>query len=405
MFVTRSHWRDFRDSFGVPLLVLAVLCLTFLIGGTREADSSNAQMISSSESLAKMWAVPGHPDVDKVSWLELPSFRGQNSVVFHGVPGDSGHMHHPSICFFDGLYFAAWNDGYNLENRPGQRVRFATSRNGLVWNEPVDLTGRNPQRGFTNCGFWIRDGQLYALAGLRDARDIQPSGEDPLLLAYRWDTRTKRFGERQVIAKDYFAQNIPQRTPAGDWLSLGKSGHDSWATMKSAKGGVRSIDDWTIRDLPTGSPIEEPEWYTLPNGHLVAHFRTRPIHRLMRSYSTDYGVSWTLPIVTNFPEASARHHGLRLSNGLFALLVNPNTSGQRLPFSIALSKDGLTYDRIANVRSDVPKTHNNKEKPGFNYMRGFEHKGKLFTIYSMNQQSIGVSIIPLSEFEALYRSP
>jgi hypothetical protein len=257
--------------------------------------------------------VPGLPDVDKVAWLELPSLRGQNSVVFHGVPGDSGHMHHPSISFFDGLYFAAWNDGYTLENRPGQRVRFATSRDGLVWSAPADLTGRNPKRGFTNCGFWIRNGQLYALAALRDTRDIAPSGEDPLLLAYQWDKRSRRFGERQVIAKDYFAQNIPQRTPTGDWLILGKSGHDSWATMKSAKGGVRALDDWMIRDLPTGSPVEEPEWYTLPNGHLVAHFRTRSPKRLMRSYSVDSGKTWTDPVVTDFPEAGARHHGLRLS--------------------------------------------------------------------------------------------
>jgi hypothetical protein len=122
-----------------------------------------------------------------------------------------------------------------------------------VWSEPFDLTGRNPKRGFTNCGFWIRDGELYALAALRDTRDIAPSGEEPLLLAYQWDTRSGRFGDRQVMARDYFAQNIPQRTPGKDWLILGKSGHESWAAMKAAKGGVRSLDDWTIRDLPTGS--------------------------------------------------------------------------------------------------------------------------------------------------------
>lgn len=403
MIVTRSRWRGFKDSGGVKLILLLALCLSVSISSAWSSASSSAQAIPSPESLAKMWAVPGLPDVDKIAWLDLPSLRVQNSVVFHGVPGDSGHMHHPSVCFFDGRYFAAWNDGYMLEDRPGQRVRFATSRDGLVWSEPVDLTGRNAKRRFTNCGFWIRDGELFALAALRDARDIEPSGEDPLLLAYKWDKRAKRFGSPVVMVRDYFAQNIPQRTPDGDWLILGKSGHDSWATMKSAKGGVRSLSDWTIRDLPTGSTIEEPEWYTLPNGHLVAHFRTRPIHRLMRSYSIDNGVTWTQPIVTNFPEASARHHGLRLSNGIYALLVNPNTSGQRLPFSIALSKDGLVYERIANVRSDVPKTHNDKERPGYNYMRGFERDGKLITIYSMNQQSIGVTIIPLEELERLYR--
>jgi hypothetical protein len=205
------------------------------------------------------------------------------------------------------------------------------------------------------------------------------------------------------MAQDYFAQNIPQRTPDGDWLILGKSGHESWAAIKSAKGGVKSLADWSIRELPPGDALEEPEWYTLPNGHLVAHFRTRPVHRLMRSYSADNGVTWTKPILTDFPEASARHHGLRLSNGMYALLVNPNTSGQRLPFSIALSKDGLIYDRIANVRADVSRTHGTNEKPGYNYMRGFEHDGKLFTTYSINQQSIGVTIVPISELEALYK--
>jgi len=29
------------------------------------------------------------------------------------------------------------------------------------------------------------------------------------------------------MARDYFAQNIPQRVPDGDWLILGKSSHDS----------------------------------------------------------------------------------------------------------------------------------------------------------------------------------
>jgi len=404
MTAPRFPWSDRRRSVG--LLVALWLAISPQIAfGQTQPNAPKATGIPSLEALSEMWAVPGLPDVDKINWLALPTFRGQNTVVFNGVPGDSGHMHHPSICFFDGRYFAAWNDGYDLENRPGQRVRFATSQDGLAWSAPRDVTGRNANRSFTNGGFWVRDNELYVLASLRDARDVPSPGEAPLLLGFKWDPQAQRFGERTVMAQDYFAQNVPQRTPDGDWLMLGKSGHDSWAAMKSAKGGVRGIDDWTIRNLPTGSAIEEPEWYTLPNGHLVAHFRTRPIHRLMRSYSADNGVTWTQPVVTTFPEASARHHALRLSNGLFALLVNPNTSGQRLPFSIALSKDGLVYDRIANVRTDEPRTYNTKEKPGFNYMRGCEHDGKLFTIFSMNQQSIGATIIPISEFAALYRSP
>ena len=124
----------------------------------------------------------------------------------------------------------------------------------------------------------------------------------------------------------------------------------------------------------------------------------------MRCYSADSGVTWTEPVVTDFPEAGARHHGLRLSNGLYALLVNPNPA-RRIPFSIAVSKDGLVYDRIANVRAEPTQARNagRAKGPGYHYMRGFEHDGQLWTIYSVNKEDIAVTIIPMTEFEALYR--
>jgi len=358
-----------------------------------------------SEQLARMLAVPGLPsDPEQVDWAALSTYKGRTSVVARGIKDESAFMHHPTIVFFDGRLFAKWNDGYVGEDFAGQRVRYAISKDGVTWSEPVDLTGRHAKRRYTDCGFWVRGSEMFALAALRDASDTGKSGEVPVLLAFKWDTKSGRFGQRTEIAKDFFAGNIPQRTPDGDWLMLGKGGVGSWGPMKSAKGGVKAIDDWTIRDLPGAGKLEEAEWYALPNGHLVSHFRTRTPKRLMRSYSVDSGVTWTEPVVTNFSESGARHHGVRLSNGLYALLVNPNPAG-RIPFSIALSKGGLVYDRIANVRAEPTKARDvgRSKSPGYHYMRGFEHDGKLHTIYSVNKEDIEVTSIPLSEFEALYR--
>jgi hypothetical protein len=115
-------------------------------------------------------------------------------------------------------------------------------------------------------------------------------------------------------------------------------------------------------------------------------------------------VTWTEPVVTNVPESGARHHGLRLSNGLYVLLVNPSTKG-RIPFSIAVSKDGLVYDRIANVRPEPTSARwqGRAKSAGYHYMRGFEHQGQLATIYSVNKEDVEVTLIPLTEFAALYR--
>ncbi|MDO8540972.1 MAG: exo-alpha-sialidase [Opitutaceae bacterium] len=378
-----------------------------LLAGTGAAAHGAApdRSMPPPEVLATMFQVPGLPSQpEKIEWSRLPSYRGRTSVVARGVKGESAFMHHPQIVAFDGRFFAKWNDGYVGEDFAGQRIRYATSRDGLQWSEPIDLTGRHPRRRYTACGFWLRDGGMFALAALRDASDAGKSGEEPVLLAFPWDATVGRFGERTVIAKDFFAGNIPQRAPDGDWLILGKGGVGSWGPMKSAKGGVKALDDWTIRDLPGAGKLEEAEWYALPNGHLVAHFRTRTPKRLMRCYSVDSGVTWTEPVVTNFPEAGARHHGLRLSNGLYALLVNPNPSS-RIPFSIALSRDGLAYERIANVRAEVTRArHEGRAKSaGYHYMRGFEHAGQLYTIYSVNKEDIEVTIVPLAELAAQFR--
>lgn len=359
----------------------------------------------SPEKLAHMFAVPGLPtDPETIDWNSVPTFKGRTSIVARGVQNETAFMHHPFIVVFDGKVFASWNDGYVGEDFAGQRVRYATSKDGMKWDDPVDLTGRHPKRRYTDCGFWLRDGEMFALAALRDASDVGKTNEDPLLLAFKYDKKTGGFGERQIIAKDFFAQNIPMRTPAGDWLILGKGGVGSWGPMKSAKGGMKAIDDWTIRDLPGAGKLEEAEWYTLPNGHLVSHFRTRTPKRMMRSYSTDNGVTWTEPVVTNFPESGARHHGLKLSNGLYAFLVNPNVKN-RIPFSIALSKDGLLYDRIAHVRNEPTKARweGRAKSAGYHYMRGYEHDGQLYTVYTVNKEGVEVTIIPLTEFTALYR--
>lgn len=239
-----------------------------------------------------------------------------------------------------------------------------------------------------------------SLRSLRCAtRDARPTGEEAVLCAFEWDSARQKFGERTTLLPNFFAQNIPQRLRGGDWLMLGKHGGGAWEGMKAARS--RDGRNWSVSDLPDNIAAEEPEWYQLEDGTVLAHLRTRPLRRLLRSVSADEGRTWSDLVVTNFPEASARHHALRLSNGLYALVVNPNTSGQRLPLSIAVSRDGWVYDRIANARADIPAPRGEAEKPSFNYMRGWEHDGNLYVIYSINQQDIGLTTVPVAALARL----
>lgn len=361
----------------------------------------------SDASLARMFAVPGlSANPNMVDWRGLQKLEGKRCLVFRGIENEAAFAHHPFLVYWDGCFFAQWNDGYAGEDHAGQRVRYSMSADATSWRPAIDLTGRENNRRFTACGFWIREGELFALAALRDATGGPDTGLEPVLFAYHWDKALRRFADRRVILRNFFAGNVPARVLDGDWLMIGKGGVGSWGPMKAAKGGVQAIDDWSVRDLPGAGTIEEGEWYALPNGHLVAHFRTRGIRPffLARCYSRDNGVTWSDPITTNFPEQGSRHHALRLSNGLYAILVNPSPM-ERIPFAIALSRDGLVYDRIANVRNEetAARWAGRAKSKGYQYMRGYEHEGKLYTIYSVNKEDIEVTVVSLSALEEMYR--
>jgi predicted neuraminidase len=60
---------------------------------------------------------------------------------------------------------------------------------------------------------------------------------------------------------------------------------------------------------------------------------------LYRSFSTDDGRTWSRPVRTNFPDATSKVHGLRLSDGRYVLVSNANPK-KRDPLTIAVSDGG-----------------------------------------------------------------
>jgi hypothetical protein len=113
-----------------------------------------------------------------------------------------GVNQHNYLAHHDGQFWAMWSDGPGIEDRVGQRVKFATSPDGLKWSTPKFLTPIPPNSGpdsphygtrtdkgmrWISRGFWKRDGELLALASLDEAAGFfGPSLE---LRAFRFDKR------------------------------------------------------------------------------------------------------------------------------------------------------------------------------------------------------------------------
>jgi hypothetical protein len=390
-------WRSLRSGLA-PLFGWTVLTLT---GAAGEPGGPT-----------QIFQVPGIPDVDRIAWDQVPRLPGRCVEIFHGQADASAYNNHANLAFFDGRFFAIWNVGYRDEDAAGQEVVYATSRDGLTWSSPQDVTGRPPSgRRYTDIGLWQCGEAWYALVSQRDAIDpkVPVTDDDCPLYAYRWDSARKIFTDRKVIMHNFFGNNVPKTTSGGDSLILGKGTGTENGILRAARAPRGVLAPWTITPLPPAPPrMEELEWYSLPDGALVANARSylnTPAGggRLIRLYSHDDGKSWSARLVTNFPEAGARNYGLRLSNGTYVLLLNPNSHASRIPLGLARSSDGYSFTRLAAVRWEdtAPRAPGRAKSNGYSYPRAIERDGALYVIYARNKEDVEITVVPLSAIARL----
>ncbi len=349
---------------------------------------------------------PGIPaDPQMIAWQRLHLLSSERITIFQGENGVSGFNHHPAIIHHDGLYFATWSTGAKDEDASGQRVVYATSRDGRSWSNPAALADGVSGRTFTPCGFWVRDNALFALASLRSARGNPTAYESNPLIAYRWNPMTTAFEHEGIVVDNFFAHDAPLPMPDGRWLMFGKSARAGLPDYSMAVAQRSPPHEWSLSKLPRTDTPHDITWYTLSNDELVAieAYGQGSDRRLATLHSTDGGNRWSERLITNLPDGDSRLHALKLSNGRYVILNNPNLARYRIPLSIAVSKDGVHYDRIANVRVEqTNKRYSGHAKaPGYQYARAIESAGSVWVIYSVNKEDIELSIIPLEELDNL----
>lgn len=356
--------------------------------------------------LAGSW-VPASPD--EIDFEKLPRVPTQHAVVSDVAP-KKGVNQHNYLIHHDGQFWAMWSDGPEIEDRVGQVVKYATSPDGLAWSEPKMMTGyptgSTPDSPYYNTrkkeglryisrGFWIRENQLLALVSLDEAAGF--FGESLELRAFRWTPGRQVWEDIGVVHDDAINNFPPQKLPTGEW-AMTRRRHDYNTTgVQLLIGGVKALNDWVSVPVVSGvgadNPLkaEEPIWSALPDGSLVALFRDNgSSRRIYRAFSMDNGRTWTKPVRTDFPDARSKLYGFRLKDGRYALVSNSNPK-KRDPLTLALSDDGLVYDRLFYV---VGGRH-------IDYPHMIEHEGYLYIAHSGAKRSVEVQKIKLSDLNSV----
>jgi hypothetical protein len=318
---------------------------------------------------------------------------------------------HNYLIFHAGRYWLMWSDGPGVEDRVGQRVKFTTSDNGLNWTEPEFITpvppGSGPDSPLYNTrspkgfrwisrGFWQRNGDLLALASLDEAAGFFGPGLE--LHAFRWTPEDRSWQDLGVIADNAINNFPPKKIATGQWMMSRRTWDYKKTGVQFMVGGTRQLDDWeSFPVLGSSSELtaEEPLWWGLPDGNLMALFRdNRRSGFLYRSFSIDDGRNWSPPVKTNFPDATSKLNGLQLEDGRYVLVSNANPA-RRDPLVLSMSNDGMIFSKMGYLvggrRVDYPHV--------------LEHGRFLFVAFAGNKQSVEVLRIALDDLNRIENTP
>lgn len=391
------------------LLLTASMCLLMTclpISGARpkEVRAQEGKRPNHVFMLAGDW-VPLDPH--QIDYEKLPRVTAEHAVISDVRDQAGTRVHqHAYLARHEGLFWAMWSDGPGVpkpgatpeehrnivpgHDRPGTRVSFATSEDGLRWSTPADLTGppRIKGYGWIARGFWKRDDEFLALASHFNAPGYEGLGLS--LEAYRWNgTEWIAYG---TVLDDAMNNFPPKRLPSGEWMMTRR---DHQRQVSVMIGGTHAFNDWHVYPLAAydvrGRP-EEPYWYILPDGQtIVGLVRDNGQSKfLLRTFSRDNGRTWDAMHRTNFPDATSKFFVHRTSRGYYVLVSNSNPR-QRDPLTLAISQDGLVFTKLFWL---VGGRH-------VDYPHIIEYDGHLLIALSGAKQTMEVMKVSLDELERL----
>ena len=358
---------------------------------------------------APIRARPGLFDQSKTDSLGLSTLKGEHAVIYKATKDGYKFCHHSNLVVFNDRLHAMWSNGKEHEDTNGQHILGCSTADGVNWTEPVVITadpdGQKGPRAAVAAGFHVHAGTLTAFF----TSIISEKQIDPRSMLYAISTRDgKNWGSPRKIATGFYIDG-PRRLRDGRLLLNGQTADRQPRLLFTDAADGRS--GWKPGVIPPNNifTFPEPTWFQRPSGPLVMLFRTRSGHlRLYASVSQDRGKTWSPPLETNFPDATARSFAGNLPDGTIFIISNPSTTpsthptiGRRIPLTLALSADGITFDRAYVVRGDPTRMRfQGKSKlDGWQYPSAIAWRGWFYIAYSINKEDVGVTRVRLKQLQ------
>ncbi|MCR5172979.1 MAG: exo-alpha-sialidase, partial [Treponema sp.] len=155
-------------------------------------------------------------------------------------------------------------------------------------------------------------------------------------------------------------------------------------------------------DIGSTSREMEPSLFVNSSGQIVMIFRDQnSTFYKLASVSNDNGSTWSASVLTNFPDARTKQSAGNFADETSFIVGNPVTNKLRSPLAVALSLDGIQFNKAFLLKSGAmltePKYEGNAKRSGYHYPKSFVHDGYLYVTYSINKEEAELVRVPVSQ--------
>ena len=343
-----------------------------------------------------------------ISETGLPRLKIERSMIY--VPDTAWlYNHHASITHFKNKFIAVWSDGMKDEDKPGQRVVFAVSKDFKNWSAPKVLAVPSVYKNdtlnvLTAAGFHQFSDTLVAYYG-----EYSPHRTNTHLWA-KLSTDGVHWSDAMDMHVPVNPNHGPQPTAGGRLIISGNFSFPYTDDRRGLSGWKMNsfyVDSLYKEDNPATfyTPAEKNGFPPLCEG---SFFQTddKIIHTLMRvtgkgwqgklwlTESKDDGTTWSKPVEAPFSDNDSKFHFGRLPDGRFYYAGIPDTLHHyaRNPLVLSISRDGKQFSQHYIIADEEYKLKKEGLWKGGQY--GYPHTiiyhGYMYVIISRQKEAIEV---------------
>lgn len=275
-------------------------------------------------------------------------------------PGNYKTAHAPALVELEnGDLLCAWFAG-SFEGSADISIVCAKLNHGEnAWQAPVKVSG-DKERSEQNPSLFI--GPDHAVWAMYTAQLDRVAGKDNMQFTSVVRRQKSFDGGLTWSAFDTvfpregtFCRQPIQVLSNGRWIFSNWLCTDSQDGLKGDPTVFQISQDqgqsWKTVLMPDSDGLVHANVVELEQGKLIAFMRSRAADFIYKSYSTDYGDTWTAPEPTPLPNNNSSISALKLKSGRIAIAYNPTSAvnaargtiawpGLRCPVAVALSEDG-----------------------------------------------------------------